>query len=103
MVLPSFAIAVTFEIKPEHADDFRARVLQQARDSVAKEPGCRQFDVLQDESSPTTFFLYETYVDAQAFEAHRQTTHFADFGSTVGPWVALKQLRRLNMLEENRS
>jgi quinol monooxygenase YgiN len=103
MAQPTFAIAVTFEIKPEHADDFRKRVLQQARDSVAKEPGCCQFDVLQDESSPTTFFLYETYVNAQAFEAHRQTPHFADFGSTVGPWVASKQLLRLNVLEGNRS
>jgi (4S)-4-hydroxy-5-phosphonooxypentane-2,3-dione isomerase len=103
MPQPTFAIAVTFEIKSEYAEAFRDRVLQQARDSVAKEPGCCQFDVLQDESSPTTFFLYETYLDAQSFEAHRQTSHFADFGSTVGPWVASKQLRRLNLLQENRS
>ncbi len=103
MAQPTFAIVVVFEIKPEFADEFRVRILQQAHDSVANEPGCCQFDVLQDESNPTTIFLYETYVDAQAFETHKQTPHFADYDRTVANWVASKQVRRLAMLQENRS
>jgi len=98
MSQPSFAIAVTFEIKPECVDPFRVRILQQARDSIEKEPGCCQFDVLTDESSPSTFFLYETYVDAAAFETHKQTEHFADYDREVADWVLSKQVRRLTML-----
>ncbi len=95
---PTFAVAVTFEIKPEFVDLFGARVQQQAEDSVAKEPGCCQFDVLTDETNPATFFLYETYVNAEAFKAHKETQHFADFNSTVSDWIASKQVRRLSML-----
>ncbi len=98
---PTFAIAVTFEIKPPFIEAFRIRVLQQAHDSVTKEAGCLQFDVLVDESSQATFFLYETYVDAEAFVAHKETSHFKDFDSTVADWIASKQVRRLLLLEPN--
>lgn len=98
MSQPTFAVAVTFEIKPDCVDQFRNRVVQQAKDSLEKEPGCSQFDVLIDQSSPTTFFLYETYRDADAFAAHKQTPHFADFDRTVTDWVASKQARRLTLL-----
>lgn len=92
---PTFAVAVTFEIKPEYIDSFRSRILKQAQDSVDKEPGCCQFDVLTDESNSATFFLYETYVDAEAFEAHKQTSHFADYDRTVANWIESKHIRRL--------
>lgn len=100
MTQPTFAIAVTFHIKPDCVDRFRTRVLQQARDSVELEPGCCQFDVLSDESDPGTIFLYETYVDTEAFADHKQTAHFLDFNEQVTPWVASKEVRRLNMLEK---
>ena len=91
----TFAIAVTFHIKPEFVDQFRQRVLQQASDSVRLEEGCHQFDVLVDESDPSVIFLYETYDDAAAFDAHRATPHFADFNQTVTDWVLTKDVRRL--------
>ncbi|TWU30689.1 four-carbon acid sugar kinase family protein [Novipirellula artificiosorum] len=43
--------------------------------------------------------LYETYVDAPAFDIHRETTHFAEFNETVTPWVQSKEVRRLTLLE----
>lgn len=99
MTKPTFAIAVTFRIRPDSIDAFRTRVLQQARDSVTLEPGCHQFDVLVDESDPAVVFLYETYTNADAFSDHRQTKHFLDFDATVTPWVESKSLLRLSLLE----
>lgn len=99
MPQPTFAIAVTFHIKPENADQFCARVLQQAADSVQKEPGCFQFDVLRDESNQNIFFLYETYANAAALDDHRQTPHFANFSQTVADWIDSKDVRRLTILE----
>ena len=92
---PSFAIAVTFHIKPEFAESFLTRVRQQASDSLRLEEGCHQFDVWVDESDPNVVFLYETYTDAAAFDVHRSTPHFADFGQTIADWVISKELRRL--------
>jgi quinol monooxygenase YgiN len=96
---PTFAVAVTFQIKPEFADRFRQRILQQAHDSMNKEPGCCQFSVTVDESNPATFFLYEAYVDGEAFVAHRQTPHFSDYDRTVAGWIESKQVRRLSVLK----
>lgn len=100
MTQPTFAIAVTFRIRPEHLDAFRKRVVQQAHDSVQLEPGCHQFDVHADESDSNVIFLYETYVDAEAFAEHRTTPHFLDFDKQVTPWVESKSLLRLNILEK---
>jgi quinol monooxygenase YgiN len=102
MTHPTFAIVVVFKIKPESLDDFLRRVRQQAKDSLRLEEGCKQFDVLVDEADSNTIVLYETYVDAQAFADHRQTSHFADFNTTVTPWVESKEVRRLTLLEESK-
>ena len=98
MAEPRFAIFVTFKIKPEHLQSFRKRMLQQADDSLRLEPGCRQFDVLTEESDPSTFVLYETYDDADAFEAHKATEHFADYDRAVADWVISKEVRRLTLV-----
>ncbi|TWT67253.1 putative quinol monooxygenase [Allorhodopirellula solitaria] len=98
MSQPTFAISVAFHIKTEHVDSFRTRVLQQASESLEKEPGCYQFDVLNDESDASLFALYETYADAAAFADHKQTPHFLDFDATVAPWIESKEVRRLVLL-----
>jgi quinol monooxygenase YgiN len=98
---PTFAIVVTFKVKPDKTKHFVPRVQQQARDSLKLEEGCHQFDVLVDETDPNTIVLYETYSDAQAFVDHRQTPHFADFNDTVTPWIDSKDVRRLTLLEES--
>ncbi|MEM6980635.1 MAG: putative quinol monooxygenase [Planctomycetota bacterium] len=99
MTQSTFAIAVTFEIHPDHVDAFRTRVIQQAQDSLRLEEGCLRFDVLVDQTNSSTIFLYEMYVDAQAFADHKLTSHFADFDQQVSPWVASKEVRRLDVLE----
>ena len=98
MAKPTFAIVVKFQIKPEHLASFRKRILQQASDSLRLEPGCRQFEVLTDDKDPATIVLYETYDDADAFEAHKRTEHFADHDHTVAGWVASKEVRRLTLV-----
>ncbi|MBW5833070.1 (4S)-4-hydroxy-5-phosphonooxypentane-2,3-dione isomerase [Yersinia enterocolitica] len=40
------------------------------------EPGNLRFDVLQDESIPTRFYIYEAYVDEAAVAAHKKTPHY---------------------------
>ena len=99
MSRPTFAVAVTFRIHADSVETFRNRVLQQARDSVEREPGCHQFDVLVDEKDPATIVLYETYTDAAAFDTHRTTDHFKDFDQTVTSWIETKEVRRLCLLE----
>ncbi len=88
----TFAVAVRFQIKPEHTDDFLAVVRTQAANSLAREPDCHQFDVCTDGDDRCRVFLYETYTDAEAFQTHRNTKHFAVFSAAVEPWVASKEV-----------
>jgi (4S)-4-hydroxy-5-phosphonooxypentane-2,3-dione isomerase len=99
---PTFAIVVTFKVKPDSVAAFLQRVQKLARDSLNLEGGCMQFDVLVGETNQAIIVSYEVYVDAQSFTAHRATPHFTDFNKTVTPWVISKEVRRLKLLEEVR-
>jgi quinol monooxygenase YgiN len=82
-------VAVTFEIKLEHAGDFGTRIAQQAADSLT-EDGCQRFDVWVDPGNPARIFLYEIYTDRVAFDVHLASPHFKAFDAEVQPWVASK-------------
>ena len=54
--------AVELDIVPAEYEKFKAAILENAAASI-KEPGCRQFDVLFEDSDPHHVFLYEVYDD----------------------------------------
>lgn len=94
-----FVLTVHFHIHPEHADAFCSAVTRQAINSKEKESDCLQFDVGRSETDPDHFFLYEIYTDAAAFEAHKQTPHFADFSATVAKMIKSKELAIFERIE----
>ena len=85
---PYYTLLVTCRIKPEHRDAFIAALLDDARGSVANEPGCVRFDVIADEEDPNRIHLYEVYRDRAAFDAHLQTPHFLRWRATTQDWFA---------------
>jgi (4S)-4-hydroxy-5-phosphonooxypentane-2,3-dione isomerase len=87
-----YVVIVFFEAKPEHVAAVRGALLGQARNSLEREKGCRQFDVAEDPVDPAAFFLYETYDDEAAFKAHLETEHFKTFNEMVTPWTASKRV-----------
>ena len=86
-------IAVEFTLKVADQERFLERMKQQARDSLDREPRCRQFDVCLDPEDPCRVFLYELYDDEGAFQAHLESDHFKDFEQTTAGWVTDKQVR----------
>jgi len=92
-IVSEHALWVDFEIKPEHVETFRVAVLRNARASVADEPGCLRFDVLDALPRAPRFFLYEIYVDEAAFQAHLATPHFKIFDTASAPWIARKAVQ----------
>jgi autoinducer 2-degrading protein len=71
------AIFVTVKVKPEQRERFLEVIEYDAIHSVQDEPGCVDFNVLQDPSDPDTYYFYEVYRDEEAMAAHRATPHFA--------------------------
>ena len=82
-----FVLIVEFDVKPEHLARFNDLIAVNAKASVAEEPGCRQFDVLQDHDNPNRVVLYEVYHDAAAFQDHLGRKHTQTFLAAAKPLI----------------
>lgn len=85
-----FVISVQFELKAAHVEAFLPLMRENAALSVAKEPGCTQFDICQDPAAPERVFLYEVYDSEAAFQAHLASPHFKAFDAATGHMIASK-------------
>lgn len=86
-----FVVTVIFSLKPGNRAAFLPRMTENARLSVEREAGCRQFDVCTDGGDEV--FLYEVYDSKDAFDAHLQSAHFKDFDAAVSDMIADKAIR----------
>lgn len=93
-----FVLLVEFQVKPESLEEFLKLVDGNARDSVSKEPGCFQFDVMQTMDDPNHVVLYEVYATEDAFKAHMGMAHTQAFLAAVkpmaGPPKPLRMVRK---------
>ncbi len=83
-----FAVVVTIQIKPEYHDVFIEAMLADAKGSVANEPDCLLFNIVQNSEDENRLHLYEVYASAEAFERHKETPHFQTWINTVQDWLA---------------
>lgn len=95
-----YVVVVKFEFTLEHASDFRAAMLEQAKNSLENEPGCRRFDVCEYPLADTRLFLYELYDDRAAFERHLESDHYVAFDALTADWVIDKNVELYSMIEQ---
>lgn len=88
-------ILVEFEIRPSAMESFLPRMVENARVSLATEPGCRRFDVLTAPAQPYGVTLYEIYEDADAFRAHCASEHFGRFDRDTASMIVSKRVVEL--------
>jgi quinol monooxygenase YgiN len=98
--MSDFVIVVDFKIKPGEMKSFRRLIDENAKASVRDEPGCRRFDVLANPKDADRILLYEIYDDRAAFDAHRQTPHFAAFDRSSAALVADKTVTEYDLVCE---
>jgi quinol monooxygenase YgiN len=75
----AFVVIPEFVVKPDCIDAFLALAQEDASRSLADEPGCRQFDIVQMEGAPLHVLFYEVYDSRAAFDDHLKTSHLARF------------------------
>ena len=81
-----YILMVRLKVKKENIDEFIKESIKDAVGSVDIEPGCRRFDIIQDETDPTLFAFCEVYDDEKAFEAHGTYDHFKIWFETTKPF-----------------
>ena len=83
----SFHVTARLVARPEH----RAEVEQALALLVAgsrAEPGNRQYDLFVAADGAPVFHVVETYVDAAALQAHRDSAHYRAFRAAVANALA---------------
>jgi quinol monooxygenase YgiN len=71
-------VVAQYQVKPGEGDKV-ADALAPHIAATRAEPGCVTFVAYRATDDPDRFLLYEQYVDEDAFQAHRQTPHFARY------------------------
>lgn len=97
--MPRIALVVEFTLKPGTHAAFDAIIRDHAAGTLADEPGCERFDVLQPRGSDgqpdlTRVVLYEVYADDAAFQAHTQNPRLA---RTRAAYAELIEARRIQV------
>jgi quinol monooxygenase YgiN len=84
---------------PGHEDTV-AGMLAKLAVAVRSEPGCLVFDPWRETGTEGSFFVYEVYVDAAAFEAHLASPHSTEFNTALAGHVtgAASELTSLGSL-----
>ncbi|HET7886217.1 MAG TPA: putative quinol monooxygenase [Bradyrhizobium sp.] len=95
-----FVNAVDLDIVPAERDSFLAAIKENGA-AAAQEPGCKRFDIVNLNSDPNHFFLYEVYDNEAAFKAHRETDHFKKYMATTGKMVAKREARQMSVVAGN--
>ena len=94
MVTAPHIVLVQLTVRPELLGDFEAALLHNARESLAKDPGCLRFDVSQDADDPARWILHEVYTNSEAHAAHRQSPHFLAYNEIAKDAVLDKTVVR---------
>jgi quinol monooxygenase YgiN len=75
----AYTVSVTW-IAKEGEEDAVASALQELAEPSRAEPGVLIYIPHRDPEDPRKFYIFEQYVDADAYTAHTETEHFKRLG-----------------------
>jgi quinol monooxygenase YgiN len=87
-------VVVIVRVKLELLSEFERALLHNARESVARDPGCLRFDVSQDNDDGSRWVLHEVYESPAAHAAHRESPHFLAYSAVADRAVTEKMVIR---------
>jgi autoinducer 2-degrading protein len=81
---------IDVHVKEQSVGDFKRASVHNRAGSI-QEQGVLRFDVLQSDTDPQHFILYEVYRDEQATLDHKGTEHYRLWRDTVEPMMSRKR------------
>jgi autoinducer 2-degrading protein len=78
---------ITVHVKPGSEDAFEELTRENHLGSL-EESGVLRFDVLKDQDTPGTYYLYEVYRNVDATAAHKETPHYHAWKDGVADLLA---------------
>jgi quinol monooxygenase YgiN len=83
------------EIHPDHLDEYKAILKEEAGESVRLEPGVIAIFPMFQKANPTAVRILEIYANREAYESHIKSPHFLKYKTTTLQMV--KSLRLIDM------
>ncbi|GAB3017935.1 hypothetical protein GCM10027051_23620 [Niabella terrae] len=83
------------EIHPQHLEEYKAILMQEAEASVRIEKGVIAIFPMFQKNAPTQVRILEIYLDQQSYRSHLKTEHFQKYKSTTLHMV--KSVKLLDM------
>ncbi len=96
----SHVVIAELGVRPERLVEFVALARSFAAECLAREPGCRQFQVVRLDSTPDHVLFFEAYDDAAAFAAHGASAHLVRFKAAFQDLVTGEQPLRQGRREQ---
>jgi len=95
----AYGVIAEFVVKEGMLEAFLQHAFDDARHSLAEEPGCLVFDVLRSSDHDRGVLFYEVYQSRQAFDEHLTTPHVERFRAILSQHVeAERPVRTLQRL-----
>ena len=89
---------VNIFVKKGYIEDFISETILNHSASI-KEAENLRFDVLQSQTDPTNFVLYEAYRSEAGAKAHKETTHYLRWKEAVEEWMEKpRQSQKYNII-----
>ena len=93
-----YVVTVRYRARPTAADTIR-EVFAVMREASLREPGCLAYEIHEAAEDPNVFFIYERYVDADAWRFHQSTEHFErEVRGRAIPLLEARQVERWTLL-----
>lgn len=88
---------ITLKSFPTKIEDLKSLLIMMVEKSRVEE-GCLQYDLYQETSDSSTFYLIERWEDEQTLAAHKLTPHFDVFKEQLPDVVESKESHSLEVL-----
>jgi quinol monooxygenase YgiN len=75
-------------IKPDQLESFKEAVREEMRDALRLEPGVLAIYAVADKSDPAKITFFEMYTNEEAYQIHRETSHFKKYFETTKDMIA---------------
>jgi quinol monooxygenase YgiN len=87
----SHVVIAELAVSRERLGDFVALARSFASECLDREPGCRQFQVVQLDTTPDHVLFFEVYDDIAAFNVHGASDHLVRFKAAFQGMVTAEQ------------
>jgi quinol monooxygenase YgiN len=88
------------EIYPNHLEEYKAILKEEASASVKLEPGVISIYPMYQKEDSTQVRILEIYADRAAYESHLKTPHFQKYKTTTVKMVRSLKLMDMGLIDE---